>query len=185
MATVDNIFFRGVRGKIGGVVFFGRNKKTFVRMAPSKPLNRKATPHQQRIAKKFSAATQYGKEVIKNPELKIIYAARDNKKRGVYQLAFRDAFKAPEVNGINAERYHGLPGDVICISAQDDFMVKSVLVTITDSLGNIIEQGEAVKTNGSIWLYEAKVPNPNLHRSVICATATDLPGNTTRLEITT
>jgi hypothetical protein len=183
MATVNNIFFKGVRGKLGNVVFFTRNGKTFMRMASEGGRKRKPTPQQNKITSKFSEAVKYARAVLETPELKKLYTARDYKSRGVYQLAFRDAFHAPEVSAINIERYHGLAGDEVPICATDNFKVKSVLVTIIDAEGNVLEQGEAVESFGISWLYESTIDNAAPKGCTVRATARDLPGNEGSLEL--
>lgn len=90
----------------------------------------------------------------------------------------QDALRSPIVRSINTEQYHGLPEDEIFIHAVDDFMVKSVLVTIMDDDGNVIEQGEAVQSVLSFsWVYEARIENPYPRGCTIRVTAKDLPGN--------
>ena len=183
MAIVNNFFFKGVRGKLGNIVFYERNGKTYMRMASEGGRKKKSTPNQKRISEKFTWAAKYARDVLGNARLYAIYAARDYRSLGVYQLAFRDAFHAPEVRAINIEKYHGLAGDEIRICATDNFKVHSVLVTVVDVYGNVLEQGEAVESLGITWLYEAKIDNPVPKGCTVRVTARDLPGNEGSLEL--
>ena len=103
----------------------------------------------------------------------------------VLNLALSDYIKAPKVDGIDSSAYQGAVGNQILIKASDDFKVDSVKVTILDSAGGVIEDGDAMQQGDSDdWTYQASVANPTLAGSKINVKATDLPGNETTREIT-
>ena len=99
-------------------------------------------------------------------------------------MAFSDYQKAPEIyQDIDLETYSGAIGEMIEISAIDDFRVVSVHVKLTSAADSIIEQGLAVQSpNGLDWVYTFTVENSVVAGSKLIITATDLPGNKTVLE---
>lgn len=184
MAIVTNPFLQGARGKIGNMVFSTRNGKTRVRMTAQRRSNRPLTDAQRKVQDKFRAASDYAKYACGKAEVKALYDMHGREGKGAYHLAMRDALHTPIIRVIDTEKYHGLPGDEIYIQAVDDFKVKSVLVSIIDEDGNILEQGDAVELlPGLEWVYEAKVENTRPRGCAIRVTARDLPGNKGSLEV--
>jgi hypothetical protein len=99
-------------------------------------------------------------------------------------IAIMDALQAPEVESILAAGYHGRVGDEIIVRATDDFKVASVIVSIHDLTGVLVEQGNAtMKENNADWLYKTVQLNSAFAGSKITAIATDLPGNSASLSI--
>jgi hypothetical protein len=64
----------------------------------------------------------------------------------------------------------------------DDFAVKSVHVRIINADGSLVEEGPAVNSAGSAWIYTAAQNNESLDGDKIIITASDLPGNITTEE---
>ena len=60
-----------------------------------------------------------------------------------YTVALKDFLNPPKVNAIGTAEYRGAKGDPIIVNATDDFKVTRVKITIKDSNGVIIEQGDA------------------------------------------
>jgi len=96
----------------------------------------------------------------------------------VYKVALADFLNAPKIKEVDVSAYVGAPGNKIRIRAIDDFMVKNVVVTITNEDGTLVEEGEAVKKeNGVDWLFTATVQNDSLTGDKIVIKAYDIPGN--------
>ncbi len=181
----DNIVTKGFSGTIDRTLTFRqRAGKTFVgklRRATSNPPSAKALS----VRAKFKASIAYATKAIQNLVTKALYQAGVIGGQSAFNVAMADAFKAPVVNSITADTYHGAVGDTITVDATDDFKVESVSVSIHNAAGVLVEQGNAVlQSDKPGWLYTATVANPATSGSKIDATATDMPGNTGTLEIT-
>jgi hypothetical protein len=56
----------------------------------------------------------------------------------------------PEFDEVDVSKYVGNPGNTIRIRVTDDFMVKTVDVTINDQDGSLVEQGAATNSQ-MVW----------------------------------
>lgn len=183
----NNIVTKGFSGAIGDDIVFRQTGQTQVVAKLPVKSNK---PHLIRkvFEKAFKKATFYANAVMANPELKELYTLLAKRKgkslRHAYNLALRDARKAPEVDAIITSKYEGQPGNEIRIDAVDDFKVVSVRVAIYSPGGELIERGNAILPPLSMeWVYTATVANAQLAGSKIIATAVDMPGNETSAEI--
>lgn len=80
--------------------------------------------------------------------------------------------------------YNGTVGATVKVQAIDDVQVQMVTVEIKRANGTLIEVGEAqIMANGLDWEYVATVENLDLVDTMISFTATDIPGNSSTLEI--
>ena len=177
---------RSTRGMFGKqVVFKRRGGISYVSAPPEVDENRVPTPKQLEVIQKFKTSVAYAAGAIKDPVTKEVYSSRAGRNQSAYNVAFRDAFTAPEVTGIIAQGYRGAPGDIIVAQAIDDFEVKSIRVSIHNAANELIEEGDAVMNIGfdRNWTYTATQPNANVPGSKITVTAMDLPGNKGALEI--
>jgi hypothetical protein len=77
MAQVsDNMLTSGLRGKIGQLIVFRVMRgKTFASRAPCKPDKSKETPAQRQTRTTFKAASQWAKQVLRDPEQRRYYQA--------------------------------------------------------------------------------------------------------------
>ena len=184
-SSTNNDLTFGLRGKVGRMIvfrqFFG---KTIVARRPEKK-ERIATPAQQLNKDRFKEAVIYAKNALLDESKKAAYLAVADPGQTAFNVAFADYFKAPVLSMADIEQYTGQTGEKIRVRALDDFMVNSVSVSITKADGTLIEQGEALITsNGLDWEYTSAALNDELAGTKILFTAADLPGNSTRLEIT-
>lgn len=182
----DNVITRNMSGSFGKqVVFRNRNGKTIACKPPVFRKDLVATPVQVENRTKFRIAQAYAKKAIQNEAVKAAYQAIAKPGQAAFNVAFTDAYLAPEILGIVTDAYKGLPNDSILVRALDDFKVTSVKVQVFSPSGALVEEGDAVEADTGIdWSYLATATNPNLPGSTIKATAMDLPGNKTVLEIT-
>lgn len=177
---------QGTRGMIGGqVVFRVRKGKQVVGAPPTIDEEREPTANQKVSRSWFKKATDYANNAIKDEVMKAAYQKVASKRQSAQNMAFRDAFYPPQVHRIITQGYKGEVGDIVVVHATDDFRVQSVYISIYDSAGKIIEQGDATSDkHGVVWLYVATKSNANVNGCTIEATATDLPSNKTNLEVT-
>jgi hypothetical protein len=185
MAKSDNLILRESSGSLGKIMTITKKKSGTMQIGKYRgPSSKPPTDAQLAIRAKFQEAITYAKSVMKDPELKALYAAAAKGDQSAYNVAVKDAFKAPEITRINTELYTGQPGSTITVRAVDDFKVASVRVQIYTALGDLVEQGDAVlQVNGLDWLYTAKVANDALQGARIRGVAKDLPANETAFDV--
>lgn len=185
MAKSNNFILKDSSGSFGKSLTITRKKSGTIQLGKHRGEN--TTPPSEKqleIQNRFKNAIVYGKAVMNNPELKAQYQAAAKKDQSAYNVAVRDAFKAPEIGSINTGLYTGEIGSKITVRAIDDFKVAGVRVKITNAAGVVVEQGDAVQqSNGLDWLYTATVVNGEVQGSRVAATAIDLPANETVLEV--
>jgi len=182
----DNVLTYGLRGAIGRlVVFRKKGDKTIVSKRPRFKPGYVPTTDQLAIRDKFSDASRYAKAAIQDPATKAGYEAVSRSGQSAYNVAFQDAYNAPELSLLRLENYNGQPLDTILVKAVDNFKVVSVEFLISNPDGSLLERGLAtIELNGSDWKYSCKLLNANLTGSVVKVVATDLPGNSVELSQT-
>lgn len=182
----NNIIMRSTRGMVGGqIVFKRRAGKGYVAAAPEVNENRQPTAKQLAVQEKFKVSTAFAQLAMKSPELKAAYQAVAARGQSAYNVAFQDASYAPTVLHIFPTSYTGAIGSMIIVHATDDFKVNAVVVSIHNSLGELIEEGAAIANpDGLSWNYIATQVNPQLSGTKIKAKAFDIPENEGFLEVT-
>lgn len=185
MASSDNNYVtHGLRGQVGELLVFKTVYGKTIVAAPPRKSRHEPTEKQLKHQQLFQKAVIYGKTVTVTPELRAFYESSLPEGSSVYQVALADFLNAPEIEEIDVSNFVGDSGNTILIRATDDFMVKSVEVTITNEDGTLVEQGEAIKqTNGIDWLFTATERNDSLTGDKIVAKAGDIPGNITSSDI--
>lgn len=180
----DNVITRNMSGMFANqVVFRKRGRQTIACKPPVFNKDRVPTPDQEQTRISFRLALAYAKKAIKDDAVKQAYQAVANPEQTAFNVAFSDAYLAPEILAIDTEGYKGQVQDPILVRALDDFKVTGVKVAIYSSTQELLEEGDAVETGNSIdWSYSAKTANANLPGTIIKATAMDLPGNKTVLD---
>ena len=175
----NNVVTHGLSGKIGNLLVFRQvDGKTVVANAPKK--RKVISEPQKEQQRKFQRAILYAKSALSVPETGAAYsqAATAKKVKSGYNVAVADFFHAPDIHQIDISGYSGQPGGIIRIQVSDDFLVKSVKVTITNADGSLVEEGSAISDAvGYLWTYTATSTNDNLDGDKIEITASDLPGN--------
>lgn len=186
MAKVkDNILLKGLSGTIGKSLTLRQiGGKTFVSKYQKAPTVA-ATEKKLAARAKFGKATAYARKAVKDPELKAMYQVKVTGGQRAFNIAMMDALRAPVIENIIADNYHGQSGDEIFIRATDDFKVTDVVLSVYRPAGELLEQGNAVmQPNEEMqWVYVVKQDNPEFSGSKITAVATDLPGNSSLLSI--
>lgn len=188
MANVTkNPLLKDVSGKFGDhVVYKTRGKKTTMARMPTKKEGAVKTVDQEKVSSRFSSASKYAKGAIASEALKKEYQKKVSTQNTAFNIAFRDFLKAPQVIAIITEKYTGAIGSTITVNAKDDFKVAAVRVSIHNSSGVLIEEGDALvdPIYEERWKYTATQLNGTLAGTVIKAVAMDLPENTGTLSVT-
>ena len=182
----NNLIMRNTRGMVGKqIVFKRRAGRSYVAAPPEVNGNRKATPKQLAVQQRFRTCITYAKAALTSIELKEAYDKVASRGQSAFNVAFRDAFNAPEIVGIVAEGYQGVTGNVIVVHATDDFKVNAVKVAIRNSADELIEEGAATaNADGLSWSYVVQQQNPDVTGTKIRATAFDIPENEGSKEVT-
>lgn len=185
MAKSENLILKDSSGSIGKIMTITKRRSGNIQIGKHRGAsNTPATDEQLKIQSKFKESIIYGKAVLADPNLKALYAAAAKGDQSAYNVAVRDAFKAPEITKINTELYDGLVGSTITVRAVDDFKVASVRVAIYSANGDVVEQGDAVlQANGLDWLFTATAANGAVAGSKVRAVAKDLPANETVMDV--
>lgn len=157
------------------VICSTRSGKTFFTSAPGfdfgSSKEAQHTPHEA-----FRAAATYAAFAAAQD----VYLRRaENTDATSYDLALIDWFGRPKVSEIDIDTWTGKNGQIIRVKARDNVMVARVAVVIRDAQGNLLEAGEAVRSEaGSAWwVYTTRSLVPLTPFPSVEAIAWDLPGN--------
>ena len=130
----NNIIMRNTRGMVGKqIVFKTRAGRSYVAAPPEVNGNRKATPKQLAVQQRFKTSIAYAKAALTSIELKEAYDKVALRGQSAFNVAFKDAFNAPDSTGHCCQDYQGVAGNVIVVHAKDDFKVNAVKVSIRNS----------------------------------------------------
>lgn len=178
-----NPILENIQGQVGDLVFrrFGDGV-----VISRKSDNSQYPPTAAQLAtrERFRDGAQYGKLVMGDAALKPVYAAvARTRKKPIFSVVVADYLHAPTVSALNLEGYSGAVGDVITVSAYDDFEVTDVLVSVADAGGVVLESGAAVVSNGR-WAYSTTTTVTPGTTVTVLATALDRPGNMGTAEAT-
>lgn len=180
MALVhDNDMTLGLRGKVGKqFVFrkFGRKTIAARKSAPSGEMTEKQQLHRQR----FRSAAHYAKVSLLVPALNAEYSAiaKQREYPSAFAAALGDYLKPTQITEIVTTSYHGEIGNPVIIKVNDLFKVKSMKVTFTNLMGEVVESGNAVfAPEHAGYAYIATVRVPDIAGISIKVETTDRPGN--------
>lgn len=130
-----------------------------------------------------SSVAHYGRVVMAVPLASAFCEAiAKQRNKPISSVIVGDFLNPPIVDASDADGYVGATGDPIVIRAHDDVEVTSVMVTLTDDAGTVLESGPAV-TGEWRWRYLAQTDVPAGTDVTILAVAYDRPGNTGELAI--
>jgi hypothetical protein len=171
-----NPMFDQASGQLGEMVFRELRGKTFVSRKPS--VTAEPTENQVEHRERFKQAAAYGKSALADPLTRELYEeAAKNKNIPVFAATIADFFNAPVIDAVDLSAYNGQEGDIVRISARDDFGVVAVRVSITGNSGETIESGNAVAAAGG-WVYTATASVNAGTPVTVHVVATDRPGGT-------
>ncbi|OMP80931.1 hypothetical protein [[Flexibacter] sp. ATCC 35208] len=170
MAIVkDNLLLQAVEGTLGNQFTIYRRNGQIIIAKKRGPSKKKPTQKQLEARYKMLVAAAYAKAIIQDPEIKAYYKSLAGPGQNAYNMAVKDAYRAPEIQNIRLEDM-----DVV-VTAKDEFRVADVQVRVIDDAGVILERGSAMLgRNGVDWYYKAAVLPPGGRVIVV---AVDLPGN--------
>jgi hypothetical protein len=178
----NNPAVKGLSGTLGGTLVYKRYGDITVVANKSKKREKISEKQVAQIGR-FKQATAYAKRVLKKPEMKALYMRGINKAKlihSAYNVAIRDFLEAPKIHEIDTKDYTGEAGQLIRVRATDDFMVKSVTITVANAEGEVVETGEALaRGKKGLWRFTTTIRRLSVKGTVITAVAKDYPGNET------
>jgi hypothetical protein len=161
------------------VVMKSKRGKLIMTIQPPKPVQRPSMK-QLEWRRKFRAASNYAKNILKDPERLSFYTSKLRKGLTTYNLALKDILNPPSIQKIDTSGYHGNPGDKIRVTADDIFALVKVAIRIVDANRNMVEEGVCVfSLPTGTYDYSATKVVPDLSRVTVKVTARDMPGNET------
>ena len=178
-----NIVTEGLSGKLGNnIVFRQRGGKTIVGVKPVKT-NREPSEAQKEHHRKFRAASQYGRQALRDDTLRADYERQAKNGQNAYNVAIADYLNLPHIAEVDLNAYTGARGHQVVMKITDDYLVADVQVAIYSKSGTLLEQGTAeLHDNGMDWVYTTQKANAQPSGSKLVVRASDLPGNTTEKE---
>jgi hypothetical protein len=176
-----NYVMQNVRGMFGKQVIFKERLGTpYVAAPPNVDENRVAKEEEQNNRNRFGEAVEFGKQAVKDPDLKKEYTALAKKGQTAYNVAVSDARIPPKIDSLLTHGYTGQIGSCILVHATDNVKVKRVRVAVYDDSMTLVEEGEAVDNGeGIYWIYTAAVLLERIAGCKIEASAYDIAGNVT------
>jgi hypothetical protein len=181
--SAKNLVLHGASGKLGDqIVIRQRGGEAILSQAPGRRGGEPTAP-QKIQQQKFEQAILYGKAQLADPTAKAEYQTKAAGMKSAFNVAVADFLKAPNFDEIDLTAYHGAVGDLIRVRVTDDFKVKQVQVSIFNSDGSLVEQGDAAQqTNQIDWIYTAATANESTTGDKIVVRASDKPGHISTLE---
>ena len=141
---------------------------------PRAPLS----PAQQAHLDRMYQAQLYARAQLRDPAAKARYATGiDQRRTSAYTVAIADFMNPPVITALDAGRNHGQPGDVILVTATDDFAVAAVQLRLHDPAGQLLEEGPATRQPDGRWCYTARTAHPAGPGTRLEAEARDHAGN--------
>lgn len=176
---------RNTRGMVGRQIVFKRRAGiSYVAAPPEIKEGRTPTANQLARQAQFRRAVAYARAAIFDDNLRQAYSEAATRRQSAYNVAFLDAYRAPEIYEIITSGYNGQVGNAVQVQAVDDFRVASVSLLIFDANGVEVEQGAAsLSTGGLFWTYTTTVTVVSVTGFTIRAIARDLSGNETSLDV--
>lgn len=180
MANVkSNIVTQGLSGMLGGQLVFRQTSRgtevSVASQAPTGPAS--AAQMAQRV--RFQQAIVYARGWAQNPAVQAEYAgdARE-RNQSISNVLVADYLHAPGIERVDIEAYLGRVGDLIRVTATDDYAVRAVRVRIENGDGSLVEEGAAAQQpDPNQWHHTATAPTVALAGDKITVTATDTPGH--------
>ena len=165
-------------GIFGGRVVLENRKGKIIMVLKTKRARVEASEATRRAQIRFGFASKYAKNILLNPEMRAAYTLKSGKGVSPFQVAMRDYMHSPRVTEIITRDYEGKAGDIIRVSAYDNFAVTQVTVTIQDPDGVVIEKGLcALNPVTNNFDFTAAVTLTSLTGVTIFAQAHDYPGH--------
>ncbi|MCK9422499.1 MAG: hypothetical protein M0Q38_07865 [Bacteroidales bacterium] len=174
---------RGFTGKIGDSGMYRRvvNGKVIIQTCPRKKKNKNknAGDHWSDQNKRFHQAIQWASIIVRNDEIKALYAGVARGSNSANTMAIKDYLRPAVIGAVLTTGYQGRAGYGILIRVENIVPVKTVTVTIESVTGERIESGPATRQlSGSEWKYITTCANPSYRGSLLRISACDLPGHT-------
>lgn len=176
-----NALLESASGKVGSNLVLRKRGKRII-LATNGERTKELSEKQKAVRERFTAAADYAKKALRNPETKAAYEdlAKDQEFMTAFTAAVTDYLRPPQIKAITLAGYTGQPGSFIQVRPLDDFKVIGVAVKITAPDGTVVESGNAVMdAELGEFKYTATQAIASLPGTKITVTVTGRPGNET------
>src|ERR1039457_304487 len=180
--ATENVIDRRLRGKFGKFCIFRTiNFKTF--MSPYPDYSKRTwSKNQKAVRMRFRDAMIWTRQTLDDPEKRKFYQKKAKRGQSVWNVGVADYMKKPRIDKIDIRDYKGQKGDLIHIQARDNYMIKTVMITLLNAMGLEVESYLIPNnTDFFVWEYEAMEPNPDWQGGRVVVRITDSPGNVTEV----
>ena len=172
--------FYGSIGKIGNTGFYKRfvNGMEIVQRCPTRKNSNGPHDHTLQV-QRFLTAMDNTSVILQNPEIRALYEKVARGTASAKSMAIKDYLVPAVIGQVVTTGYFGRVDFCISIVVKNVVPVKSVMVTIENPAGEMVESGQAVmQSSGTLWHYLTTRPNPLYKGSILRIVSCDLPGHT-------
>jgi hypothetical protein len=176
----ENVIDRMVHGKFGKMCIFRvRNNKTFMYPYPNYREVRWSAL-QKANRKRFRDAMIWARQTLEDAEKRKFYQKKAKNGQSVWNAAVADYMKRPQIDLIDAGEYRGRKGQTIRVTAHDNYLITTIMITIINALGIEVESRLIPNTSDYVVIeYKTLEENPDWQGGRVVVRITDSPGNVT------
>ncbi|MEO7702232.1 MAG: hypothetical protein ABIZ04_23640 [Opitutus sp.] len=155
MAKVKlNPALASIGGAIDGWVYRQQFGQTIIAAKPT--VRADSSPAQRERQEKFARATEYARDVLRDPlQRKSYQALATQRAKPVNALLIKNWLTPPTIVEVDLADFRGATGDVIRVLAHDDIEVVAVDVTVETAAKVPLLCGAARSVHG-VWQYEVQ-----------------------------
>ncbi|MGB3183671.1 MAG: hypothetical protein WBB45_19930 [Cyclobacteriaceae bacterium] len=180
MKIKTNSLIEGFSGQNGNVVF--RTLKNGDIIMSNMPREYATTEHQRKSGERLALAQQKAGEILENDPGRVAEYQKYADRKGYHlRLAIvTDILSKPRIGDVSWAEQPSLAGaGTLQIEASDDHKVTSVAVSVLDSAGDLLEQGEALSPTYGLGHHYAFENNNLAPDTELVITVNDYAGNVT------
>ena len=172
--ATGNVIDRLVHGAFGKqCIFRVRNKKTFMYPYPDYSKVRWSRL-QKANRRRFRDAMTWARCAMNDAEKRKFYQHIARNGQSAWNAAVADYMKKPQIDFIDAGEYSGRAGQAIRVKARDNYMIKTILITIINVLGVEVESRLIPYTASLLEMeYKTLEPNPDWKGGRVVVRITD------------
>lgn len=143
----------GAQGIVGGLLFRTINGKTIVSSYDS-PSRKKESALQRRTRSRFAEATDYAKNVLKDPVKREYYKkkAKQLKVSSAYTAAITDFMRQGKVEQVDTSKFKR-KGQIVVKAHKQGLDIAEVTIRVVSKDGKEVARGSAVQRGGNMWAY--------------------------------
>jgi len=167
-----------INGNVDGYVYRHYRGRTVIQRKPV--FTQPWSEAQAKTRTTFAGGSAFAAKVKADPELRAFYTQAGKRQKLNYrQMAIRDYFNPPTVDGLETYRYSPAKGGELRVDATDALGVARVRYELRDATGAQLAAGDATLGDVAWSCTLAPAPATAARPFAILITAEDRPGNAT------